>query len=253
MKGLTPGRTLLLGLALILGSNAVVLAGVAWNRSGEEARLQLSQRELGATRDWGSSRENSGVALQLHWRVLRTVKDEPSYDYGYSYGGDTEWLDRAKLEALGFDLSAPLPDPLLDERYERQLPRPVFLVLEFDGPAYRAALRRAEAWVQVAKKGSKEVLERERTESSRLFVVDAGLDADALRAKYPDRGHYAVVPGKVSLQTYRVKRPMGYVHGPSVADINVPTRFHGAVRAPKFEASVAFGRRMEPWLVEVKR
>jgi hypothetical protein len=258
MKPWTRKKTLLAGLALILGSNAVVLAGVAYNRAAEpEAVLALTQRELSLTRDWRADRENSGVALKLEWRVLRTqASPGPNYyDYGFSYGGDADWLDRTKLAQLGFDLSRPLPDPLLvEDPYEKQLPRPVFLVLELDGAAYASVLKRAEAKVADAQgdpKVAREILVRERTASSRLFVIDADLDASALRAKYPDRGRYAIVPGKVGLQSYGRQNRAGYVHGPSIADVNVPIQFHDAARAPAFEASVPFGRRLEPWLAAV--
>ena len=79
-------------------------------------------------------------------------------------------------------------------------------------------------------------------------MVDADLDAAVLRAKYPDRKRYAIVPGKIGLQSYAGQKRAGYVHGPSIADVNVPIQFHDATRAPAFEASVAFGRRLEPWL-----
>ena len=269
MKILTPRRTLVSGLALILLSNAVVLAGVAWNRSGEpEAQLRLTQRELGLDRDWAGGRENSGVALSLRWRVLRTAPGDSFLDYGYSYATDADWLDRAKLEQLGFDLSASARDPLLDEqRFERQLPRPALLVLELDGPARAAALKRAEEFAGKARaklaaepaskpfeaqdNAAQAALARERNDNSRLFVVDAGLDAGALRAKYPDRNRYAIVSGKIGLQGYGARKPSGYVYGPGVASLNVPRRFHAAVRG-RFEASVAFGRRLEPWLAAVR-
>jgi hypothetical protein len=81
-----------------------------------------------------------------------------------------------------------------------------------------------------------------------LFVIDADLDAAVLRARYPDRKRYAIVPGKIGLYSYGRQNRAGYVHGPSTADVNVPIQYHDATRAPAFEASVVFGRRLEPWL-----
>ncbi len=67
---LTPRTTLIAGAALILLANAVALTGVYFNRSGEpEARMRLSQRELGTPWDWSVARENSGMVLGLNWRV----------------------------------------------------------------------------------------------------------------------------------------------------------------------------------------
>jgi hypothetical protein len=266
MKPWTRKQTLLAGLALILASNAVVLAGVAYNRAPEpDAALALTQRELAMTRDPEAERENSGVTLKLQWRVLRSAASLDYYDYNYPYAADAGWLDRTKLEQLGFDLSQPAPDPLLvEDRYEKQLPRSVLLVLELDGAAYASALKRAETKATDAQrelagnpastqlkssaKTAEEILARERTANSRLFVVDADLDAAVLRAKYPDRKRYAIVPGKVGLESYAGQRRAGYLHGPSIAEINVPLQFHDAARAPAFEASVVFGRRLEPWL-----
>ena len=63
-------RTLLAGIALILAVNAVALAGVAYNRSGEpDSVLRLTERELQASYGWHGSAENSGAALTLRWRV----------------------------------------------------------------------------------------------------------------------------------------------------------------------------------------
>jgi len=243
-------HTLAGGLALILVVNAVVLAGVAYNRSGEpEALLKLSQRELPMPGEWGFEGENSGVSLTIAWRVHPGPGSE-AYDFGHSYGGETTWLDRAKLESLGFEVS----EPAL--RDKRQLPRDALLVLEVDGPAYQAALQRAE---ERAKRKPEEwmlrQLKHERETSSRLFVVDAGRDLAALRAKYPNRSQYAIVKGKVRI--YRGangKAPAGFVAGVNVTSVHVPVEMHGALhRDGAYEATVAFGRRLEPWLRTVSR
>ncbi len=255
------------GLALLLATNAVVLGGAFYNRSGEpEATLRLSQRELGLPYRWGVDRENSGVSLELRWRVLR-----PATRGGNElYVEGASWLDKAKLGELGFDVSR-LPYSAGGARYyAKQLPREVLLVLEFDGAAYRAALQRAEELAELkgALEGANRALENERNASSRLFVVDAGRDSTVLRAKYADRTHYAIVPGIVRLATQRRGSdwvPVGYVAGLSVAAVNVPAAYRGpfasaykdsaegAPRAGKYEVAVAFGKRLEPWIVDVRR
>jgi hypothetical protein len=238
-------QTLATGLALILVTNAVVLAGVAYNRSGEpESLLKLSQRELPMPGEWGFEGENSGVSLAIAWRVHPGPGSE-AYDFGHSYGGEAAWLDRAKLESLGFDLT----EPALRET--RQLPRDALLVLEVDGPAHRAALRRAE---ERANRKPEEwmlrQLKHERETSSRLFVVDAGVDLAALRAKYPNRSQYAIVKGKVRIyRATRGKAAAGFVAGVNITGVHVPVEMHGALRrGGNYEATVAFGRRLEPWL-----
>ena len=261
-------QTLIAGAALIVAVNALVLAGVAYNRSGDPtSTLQLSERELRHGRL--SSKENSGVALSLVWRVRRG-DDAPDADVG-SYGWATDWLDQAKLAALGFDVAS--------ARAERESKlwrsKEVLLVLEFDGPAYRQTLARVqqkadeEEKLLLANPGNKEferrakrareAAERDEREASRLFVVDAGLDAATLRAQYPDPTRTLIVRGQVRPQ--RVSRDRkdslsGHISALSVAQINVPLEFlpaleqaAGADKKASFSATVAFGKRLEPWLV----
>ena len=222
--------TLAAGIALIVATNAVVLAGVAYNRSGTpESVLRLTERELSFPYSWGFEEENSGIALRLNWRVRN------------------DWLDRPKLASLGFDVS----EPALIRG--RQLPRDAYLVIELDGPAYQAQLAEAEA---LARRKPEEwplrALRNEKERNSRLFVVDADLDPEALRKKYPERSQYAVVTGSVAVP-HRSIHDAGPVLG-SVADVNivgvhVPVQFHGVIRKDAaYLATVAFGRRLEPWL-----
>jgi uncharacterized protein DUF4824 len=277
-------RTLWAGLLLLALTNAVALGGALWNRSGEpDATLRLSQRELQRVDPWYGNRENSGLSLHPAWRILpEDEAREPFYFINYGGGGTPAWLDRAKMESLGFDASRFVPhsEPAR-KRYEKQLPREVLLVLELDGPAYRRALERTgeRAALVLAKpflpddksaeerrKSARDGLEWERSRSSRLFVVDAGLDADALRSRYPDRAHYAIVRGEVKpwIASPKAERPAGYVSSVSVASINVPLRLrkvfadaqlseYGPGPKTPFEALVAWGRRLEPWLVEAAR
>jgi len=263
-------RTLIAGALLITAVNVFALAGVAYNRSGEPTSiLQLSERELRLPYGRLNSKENSGVALGLVWRVRRG-NGAPDADYG-AYGGTADWLDQAKLAALGFDVA---PDPAR-RKFKPWRSKEVLLVLEIDGPAYRQALARAqqnaddEEKLLLANPGNKEFerrakrarenAEREASDSSRLFVVDAGLDAATLRAQYPDVAHTLIVRGQVRPQ--RVTRDRqdslsGHIAALSIAQINVPLEFQPALKPPaaaakagSFSATVAFGRRLEPWLV----
>jgi hypothetical protein len=270
-------HTLVSGIALILVVNAVALAGVFYNRSGEpESRLKLSQRELRLPyRQW-NNKENSGVELSLVWRVPSA--EETYYGYGSS-GGTPVWLDKAKLAALGFDVSQDV-EAESSGRY-RQQSKDVLLVLELDGPAYRQNLERtrqsaqqegeSSAASQDSKelaqraKAAKEQLRREERESSRLFVVDAGLDLEALRAQYPDRARFLIAHGQIRPQIVgydKERRLSGYVTGLSASQINVPVVFQNVLKqaasntradndtdTTRFEADVAFGKRLEPWIV----
>lgn len=276
-------RTVLAGIALILTVNAVALAGVAYNRSGDpDSVLRLTQRELQLPFGWRGGAENSGIALTLLWRVpVREPADArgPVTEYAGS-GGIPAWLDTAKLASLGFDVSAPKGAAHDLRRYDKQLTKEVLLVLELDGPAYRSALERAreraarEQALYAANAGNKEFEQRvkmaqdhsarEERENSRLFVVDAGLDAGTLRAGYPDRARYAIVRGQVRPQPIsegKEQRLAGYVGDLGIHQINVPLAFRQVFehalgtnrtgpydRSARYEAEVAFGKRLEPWI-----
>lgn len=275
-------RALLIAVALIASTNAVVLAGVAYNRSGEpEAVLQLTEREL-HLRIWRwPEHENSSIDLHLSWRVARA--DEPD-QYGYWYQ-DLHWLQSAQLQELGFDVSGNMESDQDSRRVARQPSRRAWLVLEYDGPAYQAALERARSNLQRATslarvnagdaefqrrlESAERRLTQEQRSDSRLFVVDAGLDADALREQYPDRRHYVVVRGRlgVTIQGHEGRRrPVGRVAGIDVDAIRVPYRYRDIVeplspgserrylerQAPRFAATVNFGQRFEPWIVDLQ-
>lgn len=278
---LTPLRTLAAGAALILLVNAVALTGVYFNRSGEpEARLTLSQRELGIPWDWRVPRDNSGLVLGLNWRVSDGSAVEYFYGgYGY-HGGTPEWLDEPRMKALGFDTAAVAESSEARRRFERQLPREALLVLELAGSAWQAALERARTnaarheAARLANADSKEFAEKakralkqlksEETFNSRLFAIDVGADRAALRAKYPDRGRYLILKATLRprLETQDKKtRVTGFVSELAVQRINVPHALRPTLepqlrtppRTPTgsdavFEATVAVGQRLEPWI-----
>ncbi|MBL8375262.1 DUF4824 family protein, partial [Accumulibacter sp.] len=106
MKAWTRAHTLAAGAALIVLTNAVALAGAFLNRNTEaESRVTLSERELALPYGGYRQAENSGLALQLKWRVLDA--DPDSWDHGYArHGGLPAWLDAAHLATLGFDTTA---------------------------------------------------------------------------------------------------------------------------------------------------
>lgn len=280
---LTPRNTFLAGGALILLVNAMALAGVYLNRSGEpESRLQLSERELGLPWGRGRGKENSGLALALAWRVNDANAGNEHYiggGYGYS-GGSPDWLDESHMKALGFDISPVAESGDGRRRFERQQRREVLLVLELAGPAWQKALAHARANVarhdaaaganadskEFAAKAKRaaEQLKAEEESSSRLFAIDAGLDLSALRAKYPDRGRYlilkATVRPRLDSRDHKI-HVTGHVSELAVPQVHVPhalrPHLEPAVRAlpsaakPRFEATLAVGQRLEPWIEAV--
>ncbi|GAB6042943.1 DUF4824 family protein [Endothiovibrio diazotrophicus] len=275
----------LAGALLVVLANAVALLGVADNRSGEpESRLTLSERELIPRFGDHLEGEGNGVTLDPIWRVL--LREEAIDTYGGSFyggGGSPAWFDRAKLEQLGFDLSRPLEEEADRRHYRRTRPRQALLVLELNGATYRQAMERATrrladersllrgndtAEFRERVKKAEQALQRERDEASRLFVIDAGLDRAALRAAHPDRRRYAIVRGEVRISVIGKEgneQVAGSISDLAMETINVPHALQGPfsdlrridpyrrklkARVP-FTVTVAFGRRLEPWVTAV--
>ena len=275
----SPKLPLAIGVAIILAVNAIALGGVAFNRSGKpDSVLQLSQRELHEPDAWQRGEDSSGVTLHIRWRVpIRVTDDDAKAWQRISYGGyarEPDWLDADKLALLGFDVRPPTPsmdDPVTGNNHPESR-REVFLALELDGPAYRQSLeqvRRLTAKAGADIEQAKSALLKEEQDSTRLFAVDAGVDAVALRARYPDRAHYAIVRGTIRPRWSRersVSTLSASIDELSVEEINVPravqpvfqnaagqvASYDDGKRAP-FEAVVAFGRRQEPWLVQARK
>jgi hypothetical protein len=248
--------------ALAVAAPILVLFASAWNRVGEpEAEVELTERELrlvplGEGRRW--------AVLRLDWnRHLESDRKEPG------------WLDGAKLAALGFDTRLPADDPKASGSYAWQPAREVFLALEHDGPAAAAA----------------DAASPEGSESrSRLHPVDADLDAKALRARHPDRRRVLVVRAVVAAEcrghwdprTRELSAPFlrGAIRRLLVEEIQVPrekrvlldalasseARPAGAgATSPsassgakpssgtsRYRVVLRTGRRLEPWVAEVK-
>jgi len=159
----------------------------------------------------------------------------------------------------------------------------VLLVFELAGPAWQKARERAranaarhEAAAQAnadskefaaRAKRAQDILKAEEESGSRLFAIDAGLDLAALRAKYPDRSRFLILKAHVRprLETRERKTWVtGYVSELAVPTLNVPHALRAGLepvlRAPPrtpgglaqpFEATLAVGQRLEPWIEAV--
>jgi len=263
------------GLGIIAATNAIALLGVAYNRAGEPAsRVELTERELILPVEWGIARESSAIFLKLRWRVACERIE--------GYGGlgaycATPWLSRAKLAELGFNVTPAADTPQGERHYERLQSRELYLVTEVNGAAYQAALAQARDWAEkeqalaALNPGNKEMAERarrardrvreEEESNSRLFVIDAGRDADALRARYPDGTRYAIVRGRV--QPPRTSKGQGYVEELSIDRLYVPRPLRELFvplidrvgrgdqsPRPRYTVLVAYGARAEPWLID---
>lgn len=265
------------GFLILVATNAVVLYGVASNRSSEpESLVMLTERELDLS--YHPYEENSGLALRLSWRALG--KEDPS---GYSSWRSPLWLNVEKLEQLGFDMGDHTT-PYASSRYYRAIPKEVFIVLELGGEPYREALKRAVKVYETEKKSiqytpennnsqdrmdqAERKLERERLEATRLFAIDATLDASELREKYRDRARFIITRGvvKPGYQYDSSKEEVyGYILRLSVENIHVPLQHQlifdsildqydsakNNFGSLHYQVQLAYGQRLEPWIVSV--
>jgi hypothetical protein len=252
-------RGLLAGLALIALANAAVLAGVSWNRRGEpEATVTLTERELRIPWSAINDEDDTGLDLQLEWNAR------------WAAGGRSpEGLPLTTLRELGFQPRAGQTEP----------PRTAWVVLEMDGEAWQSwiAKRRRQVEEERRKEPDSDCppgsdLEQMLVSGSRLVVVDAGRDRHALRRRHPDRSRYLVVPGTVNAREVSPGVFAGLVSELRVESIHVPLRLRPVLdelvtaerlrretsngappQPPRYRAVVSFGRRGEPWLVNVEK
>jgi hypothetical protein len=264
-------RYLLIALGLVLVVNALVLLGIAFNRSGEpEATLILTEREL--DQRWSrNAEENSGVSMSLNWN---------------RYADQKVWFDAEKLQAVGFDVKD-LAREKRDWHYtKRLLSKKGYVVLELAGAAW-------ERW-QVEKRGEIEKLaaqtpddeegatrlarqiarQQEQLQSnSRLFPIDAGADPAVLRQRYPDRSRYAIVLAEMKVRFSNEndddeRTVYGSIVGLLSSKLHVPlsvqsplvdlpqrkrwSRYDSTLelrdRQPRYSVTVNWGKRFEPWI-----
>ena len=258
-------RGWIVAIVLVAVVNGIVLLGVARNRAGEpDAIVVLTERELplGYTPD-----ENTGILLRLEW-----TRDWEGPD----------WLDTDKLAELGFDCSAPVDAAATELHYDKQLNRRVFAVLEFEGDVWERWLetRRREIadTAEEVERGEASEQEVERLRQSlaseletrsRLDVIDAGTNPEALRKRYSDRSRFIIAPAVVDLyvSSYSADDTVPPTLQGRITEITVPrihvSREHRAVfepflgatgpyQGPRYRVNVAFGSRYEPWIVEAE-
>lgn len=279
IKGMRHMKAMIAGIGLVIITNAIVLAGVSYNRSGEpESTIKLTERELRLPYRYLGKEENSGIHLRLTYRS----RDSDYFSAGYERSESFDWFNKEKLVELGFDVSQPINSDEDKRHYQNLGKMEVILVLEVNGMAYQNALNDAqknydgllvEQTETNGKKNykltrAKENLSREKTSASRLFVIDAGLDRSVLRKKYADRTKYLLMKGLVKARIKNDRssgsKLIGIIKSLSNKNIHVPLQYHEVLEAvvaedahrvrddpPRFEATINIGQRLEPWLVDV--
>ncbi len=270
-------RLVLVSISLLVLTNIVVLSGVAYNRSDAPlASLEMTERELPLYQPSLINRDNSGTALSLKWQVL-TSKESASY-LPLSYQTPL-WLDHRKLKELGFDMAALNSDVAEVRDKTSQLTQKVILVLEYDGQAYQKAIARAERHVdRLPPYGSvflsqnllqrqykyKQILRNLEVSDTRLFIVDAGLDEEALLQQYGQRTNYFLVQGEIGVH-FSKGNLKGSIQRLYIEQIHAPLPYSKALRilatgknpasvelpAPGYKVQLNFGKRFEPWIESV--
>jgi hypothetical protein len=255
-------RTFWLGAGLIVLSNALALGGVYYNRSGEpDSVLRLSERELAVA--YSRIIEDSDFSNRVLTLQFRMADG---------------WVTADKLRSLGFSPGDHDTEYVNDGRALDGL-----VVLELSGPQYRAELAAAQASLAEAQQAltatprdeatqeevetAQESLGRLLSISTRLYVVDAGLDAASLRERYPDRSKYALARASLRFATRysgSAEAPREYTLYPELTEFSVPNQWSAvfagwqpydrdAQDRSRVSVELAFGKRFEPWVLEAKR
>ena len=204
------------------------------------------------------------------------------FEFLFAGGSSPEWLDEAKLSALGFDLAALKRDKEQDRRTWRSLAREVVIVLEYDFEAYQQALLLADQQVSQLRekragspgdedladklRQAEERLMRLKLSQTRLYAVDAGLEQQALAKKYAGSDKYLFVRGDIGprwdddavtgriqrLTIQRVHVPLPYSQ--QLAELTKGQRFNAYDAdpiAPRYQVRLNIGKRLEPWIAAV--
>jgi hypothetical protein len=204
----------IMAICLLIVVNAVVLGGIAYNRSGEPAAtITLTERELPFASYYDyRDRENTGLSLRLNWSSNGFVT--PLFSFAmFRENRNPDWLDKSKLQEIGFDCSLPLNDPGAELHYQKMLPRKTYAALEFEGAAWEhwlsdelADLHKQEMQVEEGLITQKQLQDARREYElqsrthTRLFIIDVGNDPDSLRAKHDKQGRYMILPARVRLE-----------------------------------------------------
>jgi hypothetical protein len=266
--------SLMVAAAIIVIANALALLHVARNRAGSPtAEITLTNREL---RHFTPSEgdEDSSVTLVLQWTDPNSLWRPAQVE------APPSWLDRQKLQTLGFDCSVDPESSRAATFYSRQLPRRTYIALEYDGPAWQAWRAWREAYERSTVQAQVPTQPRNSAESrllgSRLVAIDADLDHNSLRARHPDRGSVLILPAAVAItldpfpypnQKVVPPRPARIIGGIQQAHytISVPRpfsdefrRLHPTLRAEAetdavlYRVRLRYGSELEPWVTALE-
>ena len=169
-------RRVVVPAVLIVILTATYAGMAAYNRAGAPLiTLALTERELALPWVPADTGDHPGVRL----RVVVDYRPEPL--------DAQNWLTMERLSALGFNVALPAGAPEAELHYRRALPRPAWVVFEYDGPAWQMRARRRAVSARAHDR-----------EWSRLVPVDAGPERDVLAVRYKD-GRHLMLAGVIAL------------------------------------------------------
>jgi hypothetical protein len=231
-------RGLFIAGTILALANAAILVNVSRNRARTpDAELRITEREAQSW-NYPPEGEEGMLTLRLRWETAPGENGQPA------------WFDRTKLLSLGFE-DVPLDgDTTGAPQFPTQV-RPAYAVFELDGPAWTRWITQSEARLDsiraanppdTVNKGLDRLFERKT--HTRLFVVDAGLDPAALRARYPDRSMYLILPATVSASFHaglreRADKPRAPGHASGQVSQLLPGTLH--VPRPLRDSLLALG------------
>lgn len=256
-------RYLIIGLTILLATNAIVISGVVYNRVDVTSQSTLTERELPLPYNSSSDGENSGVALRIDWRIPSQIK---SSDNNYGYRSIS--LDESEVEALGFNAA-------LARNKKRDHTKALYWALEFDGELYKKEVAKLNDHYEEAldefqilqkkeaenkKEAAYRRLQKEKLSNSRLFFLEASPNLSALQARHSDNNKVIFVKGLANIR-YREKGDVYTLHLKELlvqevllsAELanqlsNIDKLPWDAIEPPRYRVEISWGNRLEPWV-----
>ncbi|MFT5707355.1 MAG: putative nucleic acid-binding protein [Oceanospirillaceae bacterium] len=263
-------RYLILGLLIIVLTNIMLFTGVWINRTGlPTSELMLTERELSIPYSHHSEQENSGLLLQIKWRVPLQANDLSDRNNGRR----TIDITKAEIEGLGFEA-----EQLVQK--SNTLKNELYWALEYDGELYQKQLSIIENRYQTflatftlgadenkqrKKERLEEMLIEEQIQSSRVFFIESAQNAEKLIEKYHNQKNVLIVKG-LAKASYNEKNNtfVLHLHTLSAANIMLTRDQTGmldslkpvitkTVNKPRYAVEVKWGSRFEPWITNLKK
>jgi len=269
-------KLLWLAVGLVLLVNAFVLGKAYLNRSEVRVQLQLSERELELPHNYGFSEEDSSSRVSLDWTTPRTEPINIDMNqWGWRYNRELQ-LNDIHFRSFQF--------PNCSEKTRLRQKHSAWVLLEFNGSSYTEYVAQMEQYhalitdlkhepnkkfsekeLAEKRKGATEILVEAKTESTRLFIIDAAADRKLLETalhKHPTttNSQLFIVPAELRASYYRcdknVKHPTEIIVDKlAVESLYIPKQFvqyiprsSNVKPKAKFTLEISYGRFFEPWV-----